>query len=97
MDETNRGKIIEFASKVSNEYGERLHETHEFLEYVAQSVQDQAFQLALAKAWREWDLDQPPGTELELTPEMLEQCADPRVRELARLEAVVWSVLEQIR
>jgi hypothetical protein len=97
MSEDTEGRIIDFRRQVSCEYGRLLKDTHDFLEGMAQACQEHALDLAMAKAWREWDLQQPPGTELELSPDMLEQCADPRVRELARLEAVVWSVLEQIR
>jgi hypothetical protein len=97
VSEDTEGRIIDFRRQVSSEYGWLLKDTHEFLEGMAEACQEHAFELAMAKAWREWDLQQPPGTELELSPDMLEQCADPRVRELARLDAVVWSVLEQIR
>jgi hypothetical protein len=97
MKDEQDNHIIDFRKQVSSEYGRLLGDTHELLETMAMNIQEHALELAMAKAWREWDLQQPPGTELELSPDMLEQCADPRVRELARLEAVVWSVLEQIR
>ena len=97
MNESHDERIIEFGKQVSSDYGRLLDDVHEFLETMARNIQERAFELALAKAWREWDLEQPPGTELDLVPDMLEQCADGRVRELARLEAVVWSVLAQIR
>ena len=81
------GSIIDFrqANKKQALYDETLHALVDTLAALAEELLEQAVRLAMLKAWKEWDEGQPSGAVLDLSLQMLGECADPRVRELTGL------------
>jgi hypothetical protein len=81
------GEVIELERfRQDNEvYEERCDEVVEALLEMRDEVTLQAFNLAVAHAWKDWDEQIPVGTEIELSMMPLSECGDVRVRGLAQL------------
>lgn len=77
------GEVIELKVP-SAEYQERLASTARKAWELRQALFGLAFELALLKDWKEWNDEQPVGTELRVGPDELLECADPNVRALTR-------------
>jgi hypothetical protein len=81
---------------MSPDYREYLEMIHNELEDLAIQIDGYAFNLAVKKAWREWDSDQPQGAEFQVDSGMLLDCPDERVRKLAALAIHIRDTLEEI-
>jgi hypothetical protein len=81
---------------MSPDYREYLETIHEELENIAITIDGYAFNLAVRKAWREWDNDQPEGAEFPVDSQMLLECPDERVQRLAALSMQIRDTLEEI-
>lgn len=81
------GTIIDFrqVNKKQALYDETLHALVDTLAALDEELLEQTVRLAMLKAWKEWDDTQPPGSVLDLSLDMLGECADPHVRALTEL------------
>lgn len=81
------GTIIDFrqVNKAQALYDETIHALIDTLADLEEELLEQTVRLAMLKAWKEWDDGQPSGAVLDLSLQMLGECADPRVRELTGL------------
>lgn len=89
-------KIIEFSDHMSPDYREYLESVLEELEQIAIEIDGYAFNLAVKKAWRSWDTEQPQGSEFAVDSQMLLECPDERVRTLASLAVRIRDALEEL-
>jgi hypothetical protein len=89
-------KIIEFSDHMSPDYREYLETVLDELEEMAIEIDGYAFNLAVKKAWREWDAEQPQGAELAVDSHMLLECPDRRVRTLAALSVRIRDALGEL-
>jgi hypothetical protein len=89
-------KIIEFSNHMSPDYRDYLETIHRELEDLAIQIDGYAFNLAVKKAWREWDTEQPEGSEFPVDSKMLLECPDERVQKLAALSMEIRDTLEEI-
>lgn len=81
------GAIISFhqVNKSQALYEETRQALVETLTALEEELLEQTVRLAMLKAWKEWDDTQPPGSILDLSLDMLGECADPQVRALTEL------------
>ena len=93
------GTIIDFntAENKRLHYEEALQGIQAALEAFHEELIEDAFQLALLDAWRDWDKEQPAGTTLQLDLAMLEECSDRRVRQLMDLATRINGTINTIR
>jgi hypothetical protein len=89
-------KIIEFSDHMSPDYRQYLESILDELEEMAIEIDGYAFNLAVKKAWREWDAEQPQGAEFAVDSQMLLECPDERVRSLATLSVRIREALEDL-
>lgn len=81
---------------MSPDYREYLDSVCDELEQIAIEIDGYAFNLAVKKAWRSWDTEQPQGAEFAVDSKMLLECPDERVRTLAELSIRVRETLEAL-
>lgn len=89
------GTIIPFEPyrERREKYEELREEYVASLEETSRDLYDKAINLAMNGAWASWDEEQPIGTRLEFTPEMLFDCPDTRVRRIMALWETIMNVL----
>ena len=81
----------------NDKYREMLDELLEFLEDTQIRLMEYALNMNSSRAWRNWDKDQPDGTELQVGPEELADVEDPKVQRLMELYFEMESTLEDLR
>lgn len=67
------------------EYETFLWEIQVWIAKKARVFRDEAMQLAMMKAWKKWDEEQPTGAILEFTDDMFLECADKNVVKLMEM------------
>ena len=83
----NDAKIINLKNHTA--YRSALNELISQINNIASEIDDNLFNLACLKMWKEWDLQQPIGTEFYVTEEMLRNTGDKNID-------LLWEVRDKI-
>jgi len=73
---------LEEQAEADVKYSISLTETQAYVAEQVRVLRGEAIALAMLRAWKKWDEEQPVGTVLKFTDQMLLECADKNVRKL---------------
>jgi hypothetical protein len=73
---------LEEQAEAEVKYSNFLRETQAYVADQVRVFRSEAISLAMLRAWKKWDEDQPVGTVLKFTDQMFLECADKNVRKL---------------
>ena len=79
--------VIDFKDFVN--YKKKLSEVIQQVTELSEAIEENLFDLACLGKWKEWDKQQPVGTEFYVTEEMLRNTGDKNID-------LLWSVLDKI-
>ncbi len=80
-----------------NEYKIHLHEITDSLNKYLEELSNHAINLAMKKAFKEWDESMPAGTEVEFNLDSFKECGDIKVAALIELCDRIYETIYEIR
>jgi hypothetical protein len=95
LENKNFGKIINFGDY--NKYRNTLSEIMDDMTNLSEDIEEGMFNLACLGKWKEWDEQQPVGSEFDLTEDMLRNTGDKNIDLLWELLDKIADVKEKIR
>ncbi len=85
------------AARKKGRHGVRAEELAQDLEFAIDSLMTSTINLAMARAWAEWDAKQPIGTVQDISLKALSETSDPTVRRMALLLKEASDILTDLR